>query len=79
MSEAQKFEDVPGFEVTEQICDCGNEHVMKGWRVGLMCAQARILDPEFWAELEPRPDQIEGETGVTRAQVMAEMREWKWG
>ena len=63
-------------ETTNAVCDCGNDHIMKGWRVCLMCAQSRLMYPDLFAE-DP-PDQIEGEDGVTLAQVCGESRDWHW-
>lgn len=65
-------------EVTDKLCECGTDHVMKGWRVCLACAQTRLMYPDIFDELETEPDKIEGEDGVTLAQVYGESREWKW-
>lgn len=43
---------------TETLCDCGVTYTMRGWRVCASCAEVRLINPEMWAELEPRPDEL---------------------
>lgn len=62
------------FDETDELCNCGNAYKMKGWRVCLECAETRMLYPDFWAELCPEPDQIEGEDGVPREVVINILR-----
>lgn len=56
---------------TAQECDCGNGHVLVGWRVCLGCAEARLMYPDFWADLVPESDRIDGVEGVP-----VEFMEW---
>ena len=62
--------------VTNELCDCGNDFKMKGWRVCLACAEARLIDPDTWAELDPRPDKLDEPDGVPLEAVYADIRAW---
>lgn len=50
-------------EVTTERCACGCDFKMKGWRVCLTCAQARLLWQDGFTD-DP-PDKIDGEDGAT--------------